>query len=311
MQLNKSQAILSGIISSLFFSVTFVVNRLMSLKGGSWVWGSSLRFYWMLPFFLLIVWYKGGLSKVMREIKRNLSQWMIWSTVGFGLFYAPLTFAASYSPAWLLASTWQFTIIAGIILSLFIYKNTDGIKHNYIYPALFSGIILLGIGIMQIRQAQSLSPDNVLKGVIPVLVAAFAYPLGNRKVMQLTNGRLNVYQRILGMIICSIPFWLILSVYEGIKTHSLPEQGQYLQTFVVAVFSGVLATVLFFSATDSVHTDQQQLAAVEATQAAEVLFSLAGEVLILSSALPDFYAVTGITLVMAGMILHSLRKTGS
>ncbi|GAA4323918.1 hypothetical protein GCM10023149_25180 [Mucilaginibacter gynuensis] len=161
---------------------------------------------------------------------------------------------------------------------------------------------------MQVRHAQIIPAENILKGVTPVIIAAFAYPLGNRKMMQLTNGRLNVYQRVLGMILCSMPFWFILNIYEIVVARSTPSVDQYLQTLVVAVFSGVLATILFFSATDKARADEKQLAAVEATQSTEVLFALIGEVVILGSALPDAYGVAGIALVMLGMTLHSLKS---
>jgi drug/metabolite transporter (DMT)-like permease len=306
MQSPKKHTILLGLGASLLFSVTFILNRLMSVNGGSWVWSSSLRFYWMLPFFLIIVWYKQGIPELFTEMRKNISQWLIWSTVGFGLFYAPLTFAAAYTPSWLLAGTWQFTIIAGMLVSPFINQNTKT-GQDYRLPAIFSGIILLGIIIMQVSQAQQLPLENFIKGVIPVLTAAFAYPLGNRKMMQVTNGRLNVYQRILGMILCSLPFWLILNVYEISVIRSVPSTGQYLQTFIVAVLSGVLATILFFSATDKARADEKQLAAVEATQSTEVLFALVGEVIVLGSPLPDTYSAAGIVLVIIGMVLHSKK----
>ncbi len=38
------KAIVIGILASLFFAVTFILNRAMELSGGSWMWSSSLRF---------------------------------------------------------------------------------------------------------------------------------------------------------------------------------------------------------------------------------------------------------------------------
>src|SRR5690606_21053081 len=49
---NSSTALCLGLLASLFFAVTFIVNRLMSLECGSWIWSASLRFFWMLPSFL-------------------------------------------------------------------------------------------------------------------------------------------------------------------------------------------------------------------------------------------------------------------
>ncbi|GAA4326634.1 hypothetical protein GCM10023149_29560 [Mucilaginibacter gynuensis] len=126
--------------------------------------------------------------------------------------------------------------------------------------------------------------------------------------MQLTNGRLTVYQRVLGMTLCSLPFWIMLNLYEISAGEAIPSKDQYLQTFIVALFSGVMATALFFSATDLARKNEKQLAAVEATQSTEVLFALAGEVIFLGSDLPDIYGITGIALVMLGMTLHSLKN---
>lgn len=304
----KSKALLLGIAAALFFAVTFVVNRLMALEGGNWIWSSSLRFYWMLPFLVLIVWFRGGLTKLFMAIKEDLLYWLIWSTVGFGLFYAPLTYSANYSPPWLLASTWQFTIVAGVMVAPFIGSDQPAHQKSDLKPALFSGLILLGIIIMQMGHAQSLTFNQLIKGVFPVLIAAFAYPLGNRKMMKLTNGKLDVFQRVLGMVICSLPFWVALSGYQILVKADIPSQAQYLRTLVVALFSGIVATALFFSATDKVRNNQKHLAAVEATQSTEIIFALAGEMALLSALLPDGYGIIGMLLVLIGMVLHSLKS---
>ncbi|MCY8260530.1 multidrug resistance efflux transporter family protein, partial [Bacillus spizizenii] len=49
------KAIVIGILASLFFAVTFILNRAMELSGGSWLWSASLRFIFMVPFLCLIV----------------------------------------------------------------------------------------------------------------------------------------------------------------------------------------------------------------------------------------------------------------
>lgn len=43
----------------------------------------------------------------------------------------------------------------------------------------------------------------------PVVIAAFAYPLGNRRMLEEYGGRLDTFQRVLGMTLASLPFWLI------------------------------------------------------------------------------------------------------
>lgn len=308
MKSTKNIAILLGLIASLFFAITFVINRLMSLNGGNWIWSASLRFYWMLPIFLLIVLSRRKFKSLLLEIKKNVLQWLLWSTIGFGIFYACLTFAATYSPSWLVASTWQITIIAGLLLASIINPNVKGINPK---SFLFSGIILFGIIMMQINQAQKVNLENVLLGFVPMLIAAFAYPLGNRKMMQITKDKLDVYQRILGMIICSLPFWILLSGFEIIYNKTLPQTEQWYQTFIVAVFSGAIATILFFKATDLVSSDENHLAAVEATQSTEVLFALVGEMLFLSIVFPSNLELIGITFIVIGMILHATKNNAN
>lgn len=306
MKSNKSTAILLGVLSALFFAVTFVLNRLMSVGGGHWIWSSSLRFFWMVPFLFVLVFFRKNLKPLLREMKDRPWQWILWGTIGFGVFYAPLTFAAAYGPSWLVASTWQITIVAGMLLSPIINKTS--LKKTISFQALlFSMIILLGILIMQISQANTISINELVLGTIPVIVAAFAYPLGNRKMMQITNGKLNAIQRTLGMTLGSLPFWILVSLY-GLTINELPNEAQVYQTLIVAICSGVIATVLFFMATDKVQNDENALASVEATQSAEVLFALVGEIIILKIHLPDVYSVIGIVLVIIGMLLHSFRK---
>src|SRR5690625_4225590 len=108
--------ILIGLLAALFFSFTFVLNRSMELAGGSWVWSASLRFFFMLPILWLFVGWKRNIKPVLIHLKTYPIQWIVWSTVGFGLFYAPLTYATIYAPGWLVASTFQLNIVAGSLL---------------------------------------------------------------------------------------------------------------------------------------------------------------------------------------------------
>ncbi|MFY0762378.1 multidrug resistance efflux transporter family protein [Metabacillus dongyingensis] len=305
------KSILIGICAAFFFAFTFVLNASMELSGGSWIWSASLRFIFMVPFLLCIVIMRKNLRPLLNEMRKQPGKWMLWSFVGFGLFYAPLCFASAYSPGWLIAGTWQITIISGALLAPLFFETIHTkngplqIKGKIPFRGLImSLIILFGIVLMQMEHAKQLSVENLLLGVVPILVASFAYPLGNRKMMDVCEGRLDAYQRVLGMTLASLPFWFLLSLY-GLFTVGLPSGGQSFQSLLVALFSGVIATVLFFKATDMVRGNMQKLAAVEATQSMEVLFALAGELLFLSIPLPSPLSWFGIVFVILGMILHS------
>ncbi|HZW67514.1 MAG TPA: multidrug resistance efflux transporter family protein [Pseudogracilibacillus sp.] len=299
------RAILIGILGALFFSVTFILNRSMELDGGSWVWSSSLRFFFMLPMLLIIVYFRSDVRQLFDHIKKEPLSWILWSTIGFGLFYAPLTFSTVYGPGWLVAATFQITIIAGSLLVPFMSKKGE-IKQTIPIQSIFvSLIILAGVFLMQLEHASSVPVSAVILIVIPLVISAFAYPLGNRKTMALVNNELTTFQRLLGMTICSMPFWIVLSIY-GAFAHGPPSYSQVSQTFIVAVCSGIIATALFFYATEIVQNDNGKLAGVEATQSGEVVFALIGEMIILSMPLPNIVSIIGIILVIVGMLLHSL-----
>lgn len=301
---NKSKAILLGLLSALFFAVTFVLNRAMSSAGGSWIWSASFRYYWMILLLFPIILGRGQLRELLEHMGKNIGAWLLWSSIGFGIFYAGLTYAASFAPAWLVAGTWQLTIIAGICLAPFLQKNAAPISAK---TWIFSLIIIAGVVLLQIPEAQSLSLPVLLSCSIPVLLAAFAYPLGNRKMMQITAGKLTTLQRLFGMTLASLPFWIILSIY-GALNHPAPSSSLLTQTFIVALFSGVIATFLFFKATEMVRKDEKSLAAVEATQSTEVIFTLFGEILILHSLFPSTLSLVGMGIIILGMLLHSFKS---
>ncbi|MDN3018702.1 multidrug resistance efflux transporter family protein [Paenibacillus sp. BSR1-1] len=303
--------IILGILAAFFFAFTFILNRSMDLGGGSWIWSASLRYFFMVPFLFVIVSMRKNLKQLFAEMKKSPGAWFLWSFVGFGLFYAPICFSAAYAPGWLIAATWQITIISGSLLAPLFYETilTDKgpiqLRGRIPFKGLaMSLIILLGIILMQLEQANHLSVLAIFLGVIPVVIASFAYPLGNRKMMEVCDGRLDVFQRVLGMTLASLPLWIILSLY-GFLTEGPPSSGQTIQSGLVAISSGVIATILFFHATDLVRGNMQKLAAVEATQSMEVLFALVGELLLLNSLFPSMVSWIGMILVMAGMVLHS------
>lgn len=309
------RAIILGVCSAFFFAFTFVLNRAMEVGGGSWIWSASLRYFFMVPLLLGIVAFRRNLRPLFQEMRKDPGKWLLWSFVGFGLFYAPICFAAAYGPGWLIAGTWQITIISGSLLAPLFYEtfHTEKgmIKTRGKIPyrgLLMSLIILIGVAVMQWVHASQISFKETLLCVLPIMIASFAYPLGNRKMMDLCSGRLDAYQRVLGMTIASLPFWLILSVF-GVVSSGMPSTEQVYQSGLVALFSGVFATVLFFAATDLVKGDMQKLGAVEATQSLEVLFAVAGEVILLSSPLPSGISFAGMGLVITGMVLHSYVST--
>ncbi len=130
------KALFLGVLSSVFFSVTYVVNSAMAQSGGYWMWSASLRYLLLLPM-LLVLTVKQGWKPVFTELKRAPFQWILWSTVGFGLFYAPMAFSAAYGPSWMVAGVFQFTMLAGA-LETPLFRNPDGSRQKIptkLFPA--------------------------------------------------------------------------------------------------------------------------------------------------------------------------------
>lgn len=283
----------------------------MELSGGSWLWSASLRYFFMVPFLILVVVWRKKWVSLFTEMKKNPHQWLLWGTIGFGLFYAPICFAGAYGPGWLIAATWQITIMSGSLLAPLFYEETTTangiIKGRGKIPLrglCMSLIIILGVGVMQFEHAAQLSIKPVLFSTIPVIIASFAYPLGNRKMMAICEGKLDVFQRVLGMTLGSMPLWIALAIY-ALFTTGLPTKTQTVQSLFVAICSGVIATLLFFQATNLVQHNMAKLAAVEATQSIQVLFVLFGEIIFLSAPFPTPISAGGMVLVIVGMVLHS------
>lgn len=303
-QTHFARALWYGILGALFFAFTFIFNRSMNLSGGSWMWSASLRYLFSLPMLAVLVWRKGELTGVLSAIKKAPWTWLIWSTVGFGLFYGPLSLASIYGESWFVAATWQITILAGLLLTPLFGQRVPGKQ------LLMTLVILLGIILIQIPYFGSGLGSGVVRASLLILLAAFSYPLGNRKMMvHCKQDQLSTTQRVFGMTLMSTPFWLLLSVF-GVVDAGLPSAGQILQSLIVAVFSGVVATLLFFEATNLVKHNHKQLAVVEATQAGEVLFTLLGGCLFLGDRLPSLLGFLGIAIVTIGIIGNSLL-TGS
>lgn len=83
------KALFSGIAGAFFFAFTFILNRSMDLSGGYWMWSASLRYLYTLPMLFLVLWQKHQWKAILHEIRQRPAFWILWSTVGFGLFYAP------------------------------------------------------------------------------------------------------------------------------------------------------------------------------------------------------------------------------
>ncbi len=308
MQVSQNlRAIAIGSLAGVFFCSTYVVNSFLSATGGHWAWTVGLRTFFLALLLLALLQVQGKLKQLLLAMRHQWWVWVVWGSIAFGLVYILLTYAASLGPGWLIAGVFQFTIVAGILISPFIY--TDQRAKIPVRALLLSVLILIGIALMQWSQKDgAYTPWQLWSCVILVLLAAFLWPLANRKLMlhqEKNKLELNAMQRVAGITLGSVPIQLILFVY-GYAEAGLPGTQQMLAVLVIALSSGVIGGILFFKAMHMVRTDGAALAAVEATQSIEIITTVIGEVLLLGIAWPNSLGNVGMVIIMAGLILYSI-----
>lgn len=303
MRSSSLAAIGLALCSALFFTLTYVLNRSLVAGGGHWAWAVILRYLFTLPLLALVLPLQGGLGALPRELRRHPRAWLSWSAVGFVLFGIPLTWAANSGPSWLVAGSFQVTVLAGPLLAPLIYRDH---RAKLAWRTLAIGVLIVaGVFALQWGHAQGRLRASDWLAVGAVALAAFAYPLGNRGLLlHLEHGEthLNAVQRVFGMTLCSWPLWLLFTPIAWF-TIGPPTLREALLAGGVALSSGTIATVLFFRATDLVRREPTALAAVEAMQAAELLFATLLGVLFLGEAWPRGYALFGALAIVVGIAL--------
>ncbi|QWF19928.1 multidrug resistance efflux transporter family protein [Lysobacter capsici] len=297
---------LIALAAALFFTCTYVLNRAAATGGGHWAWTAALRYLLTLPMLLLVMPLLGGVRPVWRAIRAHPGPWLLWSGIGFVLFYVCLSYAASSGPSWLIAATFQLTVIAGMLCAPLLYRDA---RAKVPLPALLVGaVIVAGVLLLQFGHGGGTLDRAGWIALICVAVSAVAYPLGNRGLLlhlEQAGIELNATQRVFGMTLASQPLWWALAVYAGVEA-GVPPMGQVGLAAGVALSAGVIATVLFFQATGMVRNDPTALAAAEAMQAAEILFATVIGALWLGEAWPQGRALVGACVVMLGIVAFSV-----
>ena len=292
-----------GLVASALFSVTFVLNRSISLHGGHWVWSAALRY--IETALLLLVW--GFVAKGARWVGaiwhlfwQKLRFWLVAGGIGYGAFYACCCFAANHAPGWIVAATWQSTILATPVV-LWAFGGKVPLRGVAFLVLIFAGIVILNAGRLQ----SGVPLAQIASGVVPLLVAAFCYPIGNQLLNRFRHQAgphaallQDPLAAVLLMTLGALPFFagLLLLVRPP-----LPDMGQITSTGLIALFAGCLATPLFTYARN-LSSDPYLIAAVDATQAGEVGFTLAGEALLLGSVSLGMADYVGLMAVMGGLI---------
>ena len=190
--------ILLGLLAGAFFSTTFILNELMSTAGGHWFWSASLRYVFMWLILTAIIVMQHGFGRI-RELATIFRQhwgfWCVTGSVGFGLFYTGICYAADHVSGWVVAATFMFTVVASLLVLLAFGQRFD--KKFIAYALLvFIGVVLVnvseGLHAAEVADVNTISmADMLLYGALPALIAAFSYPIGNQLVWQVSYNAKN------------------------------------------------------------------------------------------------------------------------
>lgn len=297
--------VLLGTLGAVLFSSTFLLNRLMATTGGPWVWTAALRYGYTA--LLLAAWLvlRGEWAGFWRFWRGSWRVWVQWGSIGIGVFYSLVAVAAQFSPAWLIASSFQLVLLSGLLLTPFIYPDHRA-KLNF-RALRMASLVVAGVALMQADNVAQGFSGRALLGFGMVVVATFLYPLANRKVLvylERVPERISATHMVLGLSLGSLPFWAALSAW-GVLSGPGPTPQQWGYTFVVALLAGIVATGLFYHALALAGQNATLLGAVEATQSVELLATVGIEVSLLGTPLPSAVSWAGMALVVLGIVLYS------
>ena len=296
-------AVLIALASALFFTFTYVLNRATATGGGHWAWTACLRYFITLP--LMIPLMRGRWRPLWSAVRAHPGAWLGCSALGFVLFYLLLAFAADSGPSWLVAGSFQFTVIAGMLCAPFLYRD----ERRHVPLAAWGAGLRILAGVMQMQSAPAAGglERAAWIALACVLGSAILYPLGNRLLLlhlENTGEPLDATQRVFGMTLASQPMWLLVAIYAFSRAGA-PSAAQVWMAAGVALSAGVIATILFFKATGLVRDNPTALAAAEAMQAAEIIFASVLGVMFLREAWPRGGALLGAAMIIIGIILFA------
>ncbi|MCI1690025.1 MAG: multidrug resistance efflux transporter family protein, partial [Leuconostoc mesenteroides] len=222
--------------------------------------------------------------------------------------YVPLCLASTYLPGWLIASVWQVTIVCGVLTTPLLNIGKPSKKIPFPWQSLpWMFTILLGVFLTILQYLGAIRISNqIYLSILAIVVAAICYPLGNRKVM-MTAPKVTGLERMWGMLLCTYPTWILLA-FVSFYISGAPSAKTMVSTLLVALFSGIIATAIFFHATSLVFREIKSLSKVEATQAMELVFSILLSAIFLHHPFSLSWELVGVLVIIVGILGISLRK---
>ncbi len=183
--------ILLSLLAAAFFSSTFILNEFMSAAGGHWFWSASFRYMFMLLILTGIITLQHGFGRIKGLTAIFHQHWRFWcltGSIGFGVFYTGICYAADHVAGWVVAATFMSIVVTSLLVLLAFGQRFD--KKFIIYALLvFAGVILVNIseGLHATASTQLIATPMttvLFFGALPALIAAFSYPIGNQLVWQ-------------------------------------------------------------------------------------------------------------------------------
>jgi drug/metabolite transporter (DMT)-like permease len=245
--------------------------------------------------------WQGGAMPVLRAMRAHPGPWLKCASIGFVGFYLLLAYAAASGPAWLVAGSFQFTVVAGMLCAPLLYRDMRAKVPPVAYA--IGAMILVGVALLQFGFARGTLKHEGWVALVCVLVSATLYPLGNRMLLlhlERTGEPLNATQRVFGMTLASQPLWLLVAAFAWHQVGP-PPMSQTVLAAGVSISAGIVATILFFQATGMVRDNPAALGAAEAMQAAELLIAMVLGVMFLGEAWPNGISFVGSAIVIAGI----------
>lgn len=302
---NSSYLLFIGLISALFFSAIFLINRSIAIEGGHWYWSASLRFIYTILFLTVgFITFKGFtyFKKVLEEYILHFKFWTIAGSFGFGLFYSLICYASYFSPAWVIATTFQFTILASLFVISFFGQKLS----KKVWATTF--VVFIGVTLVNISHFDISDTNLLLLGFLPVLISSFSFPIGNQMVWEEKEKRKsndddisiikNNFVKIFLLTLGSFPFWIILYF---ITDSGVPSSGQYINVAFITLLSGIIASSLFLYARSLCNTPKK-LVLVDSSQSGDVFFALLGEMIFLGVGVPNSMGLIGISITIIGLL---------
>ena len=114
------------------------------------------------------------------------------SSVVFVEYSGIWLFLSAANHGWMVAASWQITIVAGILLTPLFGKRIP------LKNLCMAFVILAGIFLLQIPNFSSGAGKETGIALLLIIIGAFSYPLGNRKMMEHCPSVLNTFQRVFG-----------------------------------------------------------------------------------------------------------------